>query len=237
VHRLSALPRDYLRRHDVRKRMKVTFDDDLAKRNLNEARDTKTMWPDIAYLSDLHPMVDWVTDKVLVRLGRQRATVITADIDEPVFLIQGIYSNRLGRPTLVEWMAVTEHGVLDREMTEVLAKADVGPNMINTGRPIDLEPLTARLPAAVAAARHHLEARRADHDAEVVAPLDTYRNQLSEWRQLTLDGTHISQRKRTEKTVDDTVEQQQRLLDSLSTTGAPLLRVLAVLVPSQDGHA
>ncbi|MDB4872767.1 MAG: helicase [Gemmatimonadales bacterium] len=236
VHRLSVLPIDYLRTHDVRRRMKVTFDRDLAQRKLTEARKTKTMWPDIAYLSDLHPMVDWVTDKVLVRLGRQRAAVITAQVDEPVFLIQGIYSNTLGRPTVVEWMAVTEHGVLDREMTEVLAKAGVGPTMINTARPLALKPMQDRLPAAVATARRHLETRRAHYDAEIVAPLDTYREQLDEWQQLTLDGIHISQRSRKEKSVEDTVDRQRRLLDSLQTTGAPLLRVLAVLVPSQDGH-
>lgn len=234
VQRLSALPADYLRTHDVRKRMKVTFDRALAQRKLAEARDTKTMWPEVAYLSDLHPLIDWVTDKVLVRLGRKRATVITAEVDEPVFLIQGVYSNALGRPTVVEWMAVTEAGVLETDMVELLAKAGVGPSMINTGRPIDLEPLQQRLPEAVAAARRHLEARRADYDARIIQPLEAYRTRLEEWRQLTLDGTHVSHRKRKEKDVTDTVERQRRLLDSLRTTGSPLLRVLAVLVPHQD---
>ncbi|GAA4912629.1 ERCC4-related helicase [Nonomuraea thailandensis] len=231
VHRLSALPADYLRTHDVRKRMKVTFDRALAQRKLNEARRTKTMWPEIAYLSDLHPLVDWITDKVLVRLGRQKAPVITAKVDEPTFLIQGIYSNALGQPTVVEWMAVTGEGVLQDPMTEILAEAEVGPPMTNTGRPIDLQPLQARLPQAVAVAREHLEARRAEYDAVVVAPLDSYRGHLDTWQQLTLDGVHVSQRTRKERSVQDTVERQKRLLDSMQTTGEPLLRVLAVLVP------
>ncbi|GGK65723.1 helicase [Planomonospora parontospora subsp. parontospora] len=231
VHRLSALPIDYLRTHDVRRRMRVTFDRGLARRKLDEARTTKTMWPQIAYLSDLHPMVEWVTDKVLVRLGRQKAPVVTARVDEPVFLVQGIYSNRLGQPTVVEWMAVTSTGVLDRKMTEVLAEAGVGPKMINTGRPIDLRPLQERVPQAVATARAHLEERRAAYERRVVEPLDSYRGRLDEWKQLTLDGVHVSQRGRREKSVDETVERQQDLLRSLKITGEPLLRVLAVLVP------
>ncbi|GAA1717051.1 DEAD/DEAH box helicase [Nonomuraea bangladeshensis] len=231
VHRLSALPADYLRTHDVRKRMKVTFDRALAQRKLTEARRTKTMWPEIAYLSDLHPLVDWITDKVLVRLGRQKAPVITAKVDEPTFLIQGIYSNTLGQPTVVEWMAVSGEEVLRDPMTEVLAKAGVGPRMTNTGRPIDLQPLQTRLPQAVATAREHLEVRRAAYDAAVVAPLDAYREHLDTWQQLTLDGVHVSQRTRKERRVRDTVERQKRLLDSMQTTGEPLLRVLAVLVP------
>ncbi|WP_248965312.1 DEAD/DEAH box helicase [Sphaerisporangium perillae] len=235
VHRLSVLPADYLRTRDVRKRMKVTFDRDLAQRKLAEARKTETMWPEIAYLSDLHPMVDWVTDKVLVRLGRQKAPVITAQVDEPTFLIQGIYSNRLGQPTVVEWMAVTADGVLPQVMTEVLTKAGVGPQMINTGRRLDLQSLQDQVAEVVATAQVHLESRRAAYEAQVVEPLDSYQRRLMEWQQLTLDGVHISQRGRKERLVHETVERQQRLLDSLKITGEPLLRVLAVLVP-QDGH-
>ncbi|MET9244943.1 DEAD/DEAH box helicase [Nonomuraea sp. NPDC003709] len=236
VHRLSALPADYLRTHDVRKRMKVTFERELAQRKLAEARQTKTMWPEIAYLSDLHPLVEWVTDKVLVRLGRQKAPAITAQVSEPTFLIQGIYSNTLGQPTVVEWMAVTSDGVLPEEMTDVITRAGVGPRMTNTGRPLDLASLQEQLPRAVAVAREHLEARRSDYDVRVVAPLDDYRGQLEEWQQLTLDGVHVSQRGRKEQRVRETVERQQRLLDSMKTTGEPLLRVLAVLVPEEAGQ-
>ncbi|MFC7648597.1 hypothetical protein ACFQX6_55245 [Streptosporangium lutulentum] len=106
---------------------------------------------------------------------------------------------------------------------------------------------------AVEAARTHLEKRRALYDAEVVAPLDAYRAQLSEWEELTLFDVHASRRGRKEADVRETVDEQQRLLDSLQTTGEPLLRVLAVLIPtapdsgaikqapvssaiSQDGH-
>ncbi|MEV4380806.1 DEAD/DEAH box helicase [Streptosporangium sp. NPDC049644] len=238
IHRLSVLPSSYLRTHDVRKRMKVTFSRTLAQRKLDEARRTKTMWPEIAYLSDLHPMVDWLTDKVLVRLGRKKALVITAEVDEPVFLIQGIYSNRRGRPTVVEWMAVggppEALSVRDEEMVEVLKVAKVGPRMINTGRQLDLGPLQQLVKPAVEVARTHLEKRRARYDAEVVAPLDTYRARLSDWQQLTLDGVHVSQRGRREADVHQTVTEQEQLLDSLQTTGEPLLRVLAVLIPMPD---
>ncbi|MEU1982518.1 DEAD/DEAH box helicase [Nocardia sp. NPDC019395] len=234
VHRLSALPADYLRKHKIKDRMKVTFDRELAQRKLTEARDTKTMWPEIAYLSDLHPLVEWVTDKVLVRLGRQKAPVIVAAVDEPVFLIQGIYSNTLGQPTVVEWMAVTSAGVKPEAMTDVLTAARVGPGMTNTGRPLDLAPLQEKIGEVVALARTHLENQRSKYDAEVVAPLNDYRGKLHDWEQLTLDGLDAGQLTRKRKSVDETVERQQRLLDAMQTTGAPLLRVLAVLVPEQE---
>ena len=104
--------------------MKVTFDRNLAQRKLDEARKTKTLWPDIAYLSDLHPMIEWLTDKVLLRVAKQQAPVLIANVEEPAFLIQGVYSNALGQPTVVEWMAVTglPDGPQISDMTETLTR-------------------------------------------------------------------------------------------------------------------
>ncbi|RCG32876.1 helicase [Sphaerisporangium album] len=232
IHRLSALPASYLRTHDVRKRMKVTFSRSLAQRKLDEARRTKTMWPDIAYLSDLHPMVEWLTDKVLVRLGRQKAPVLIANVTEPTFLIQGIYSNTLGQPTVVEWMAIT--GLTGapalHDMVATLHQAKVGPGMNNPAQPLDLQRLQDLVKPAVEVARAHLEERRAHYDAEIVEPLDAYQAKLTQWQQLTLDGVHVSQYGRRSADVRETVAEQQRLIDSLRTTGEPLLRVLAVLI-------
>ncbi|MBA9002703.1 DEAD/DEAH box helicase [Thermomonospora cellulosilytica] len=233
VHRLSALPASYLRRHRITERMKVTFDRDLARRKLDEARRTKTMWPDIAYLSDLHPMVEWLVDKVQIQLVRQQAPVITvARPMDPTFLIQGIYSNALGQPTVVEWMAVTglPGNPQIRDMTEVLAETRVGPDMINTLRRPDVDGLRELIVPAVNAARAHLDRRRDEYAERVTAPLREHRDRVRRWEQQTLDGLgddRHAQRRRRE--VGDTVAEQERLLQSLETTGEPLLRILAVL--------
>ncbi|MEU6034711.1 DEAD/DEAH box helicase [Actinomadura sp. NPDC047616] len=232
VHRLSALPASYLKTHKVTERMKVTFDRGLAQRKLDEARKTKTLWPDIAYLSDLHPMVEWLVDKVQVQLVRQQAPVLTARVDGPVFLVQGIYSNALGQPTVVEWMAVS--GLPDapviRDMTEVLEEAGVGPDMINTMRPVDLPRLQALVRPAVAEARRWLDRKRDEYAERVTAPLREHRERLRDWEQMTLSGLPDDWRgARKRGAVEGTVAEQQRLLRSLETTGEPLLRILAVL--------
>jgi ERCC4-related helicase len=177
VQRLSVLPPNYLKKHNIAERMKVTFDRKLAQRKLDEARKTKTLWPDIAYLSDLHPMIEWLTDKVLLSIARQQAPVLIAKVDEPVFLIQGVYSNALGQPTVVEWMAVT--GLPDEPrvdgLTDTLKQAGVGPGMVNTLQFGDIAPLQELVPVAVKAARAHLESQRERYDAQVNEPLNNYR--------------------------------------------------------------
>lgn len=232
VHRLSALPASYLKRYKIKERMKVTFDRKLAQHKLDEARRTKTLWPDIAYLSDLHPMVEWLVDKVQVQLVRRQAPVITAKVTEPTFLVQGIYSNALGQPTVVEWMAVTglPGTPAIRDMTEVLAEARVGPNMINTNRTPDLDRLTPLIEPAIKAARRYLDEQRDRHDEQVAKPLREYDGQLELWEQESLKslagGAHGTRKR---GAVTDTVAEQRRLLRSLETNGEPLLRILAVL--------
>ncbi|MEU1884621.1 helicase-related protein [Micromonospora rifamycinica] len=243
VHRLTDLPRSYLRAHREGEdlRLKVTFDRRLAQRKLDQARQSRTpTWPEIAFLSDVHPMVDWLVDKVLIRLGRQQAPVLTADVAAPTFLIQGVYANRLGQPTVVQWMAVTDLPASPtiRPMDEVLREANVGPTMVNRAEPVAVDPLQALLPAAVHAARQHLEGKRADWAEANAEPLRRHRRQLATFEQTSLldelPGVHREKRRRR---VDTTVKEQHDLLDRLETTGDPLLRVLAVLVPSQGSAA
>ena len=80
VHRLKALPPEYVREQGLRDRLKVTFNRRLADSSLTRARASATSsWPDISLLTDLHPVMEWLTDKVLVRLDRQEAPVLQAE--------------------------------------------------------------------------------------------------------------------------------------------------------------
>ena len=232
VQRLSVLPPSYLKMHDITERMRVTFSRTLAQKNLDEAQRTKTLWPEIAYLSDLHPMIEWLTDKVLLRVPRQQAPVLIAAVDEPAFLVQGVYSNALGQPTVVEWMAVTGLPGEPRvdDMADALQRAKVGPDMVNTLRFGDIARLQDLVPAAVGAARDHLEARRASYDATIDGPIEEYRTRLATWEQLSLDGLLPAERGKREK-VRETAGELGRLTEALRTAGEPLLRVLAVLTP------
>ncbi|MEV0012927.1 SNF2-related protein [Streptomyces sp. NPDC047973] len=242
LHRLKALPPSYLKEQRVAERMLVTFDRTLAQRKLTEARESSgTMWPEVSFLTDIHPVVEWLTDKVLVEFGRQEAPVITTPhVEGPVFLVQGIHSNALGRPTVVRWMAVTGLGPDGtgtpevRPMADALRDAKVGPRLARTGGPGDPEALQALVPAAVAAARAHLEAGRAAWEEQISEPLATYRDHVAQWR---TDSLLPGVTGRRERLVEQTADELARLLDQLHTTGRPLLRVLAVLDRPGDPDA
>jgi hypothetical protein len=239
--RLLDLPRSYLaaQREDGNLRLKLTFDRPLAQRKLDEARKSKTtIWPEIGFLSDVHPVVDWLVDKVLIKLGRQQAPVLRAAVDGPVFLVEGVYCNRLGQPTVVDWMAISglPGSPEVQPMPEVLAAAKVGPLMANPGLSADFSGLQALVPAAVEVARTHMASRLAAWNERISAPLDAYRQRVAQWEnaRLTAGAAQPEQfRARRDAAVRGTAEQQRDVVHLLETTGEPLLRLLAVL----DGEA
>ena len=233
--RLNLLPPAYLKARKVLDRLAVTTDRDYADARLEYARqEEKTAWPDVAYLSDLHPLVEWLVDKALLQLGRGKAPVIVCDVAAPTFCIQGVYTNAAGQPTVVEWMAVA--GLPGSgEVTDLMATleaAGVGPDMINPGGHPPVEPLQDLLPAALDAARRHLEVRRTVWDSEVGAEIDRHRSDLSNWRQRAIDGLEDTPgRSKRVNRIESTTRSQGDRIAALRTEGRPLLRVLAVLAP------
>jgi ERCC4-related helicase len=241
--RLSDLPRSYLaaQRTERGLRLRVTFDRHLAQEKLAQARRlSKTAWPDVTFVSDVHPLVDWLVDKVLLRLGRQQAPVLIADVEEPTYLVQGVYCNRLGQPTVVDWMAVSglDGKPAIKPLSDALAAGQVGPDMTNPLSPLDLEHLQKSVPAAIAAARVHLAGERQRWDLIAEKPIRDYRQQLQRWVQGSLfddDQTSAGQKTRRKRAVEATVAEQEELIGRLATDGEPLLRLLAVLVAPTDG--
>ncbi|MEU4955147.1 SNF2-related protein [Streptomyces lavendulae] len=237
LYRLKALPKSYLDEQQImpRKnepgRMRITFSKDLAASRLKAARESsKSQWPNVSYVTDVHPVVDWLTDKVLVEIGRHQAPVLAAAVDTPTFLVQGICSNALGRPTLVEWMAV--HGLPGApEVTsltaEVLEQYGVGPSMPGRSMPRDIDVLTTLVPTAIEEAERHLVKLKDGYRRQIEETLAPYRKRVVHWQQeaiFSADGTG-------KRGVNLSASRRLKLIKSLETTGEPMLRLLAVLEP------
>ncbi|MFJ4555916.1 DEAD/DEAH box helicase [Streptomyces massasporeus] len=262
-YRFRELPKSYLEQEKIlttpkyEGTLRITFDKKYAAGRLEAARDAKqgrtdqptSQWPNVSYVSDIHPVLDWLTDKVLAKLRYDEAFVLAyrPDADKakridvalpealtgPVYLLQGVYSNAAGKPTVVEWMAVT--GLAEatprvwRMDSAFLAACGVGPDMPGRGRPVDPALLQALVPAAVDAAEAHLRERRADYDQQVDSYLAPYEDRVQVWEQGALIAVGNQERRR--RQVYDTAARRRDLVRRLRTDGDPMLRVLAVLEP------
>jgi ERCC4-related helicase len=255
--RLLVLPKSYLDERRVLEQLRVTFDKEFGQDRLDRARErsgnrgrgaitkqerTETSgWPDVSYLTDQHPVVEWLTDKVLVKLTRNTAPIITADVSEPVFLTQGMYSNAKGHPTVLAWSCVTDLAsgtpVFDDDLVGVLQRAGVKPKMLNRPFTGDLAALQALVPAAVQASREHLAALRTEQETPLIEQLVDYGVRLEAWRKASLSTfeqlsfTGI-RRKHEETRVQKTAIEVEQLIEQLATQGESMVRVIGVLAPA-----
>ncbi|MEU1161961.1 DEAD/DEAH box helicase [Streptomyces sp. NPDC005921] len=257
LYRLKALPKSYLTEQQImptantEARIRLTFDKGLAAKRLEVAREESgSQWPNVSYVSDVHPVLDWVTDKALAALRHDEAFVLAFDpdrkkagdidpelpaaLDGPVYLVQGSYSNKAGRPTVVEWMAVA--GLPDAPRTyrmddAFLAACRVGPSMPGRAVPVNLPALQRQVPAAVGEARRFLEGREAEYGRRIDAVLAPYEKRVTEWKQAALFTAEARRSQKAKNDVNLTADRRRTLIRSLRTSGAPLLRLLAVLEP------
>ena len=230
--RLEALPASYLKEQEVLTRLRVTTDQREAEASLVEAQQKEdTAWPRIGWLGSQHPVIEWLTDKVLADQARGTAPVLQGAVTEPVILTQAMFSNTLGQPTVVEWCAISGLGSPDprvEPMHEALERAGVGPRMTNRGITEGIEQAQDLIPRAVAAAREHIEARRDDAESELNELLDEARARARNWAQLTLElARSETDRRRAEKTRDET----EALVRDLRSTGEPLIRIVGAILP------
>ncbi|MFI0220409.1 DEAD/DEAH box helicase [Streptomyces lydicus] len=260
-YRFRELPKSYLEQEKIlttpkyEGTLRITFDRNYAADRLEAARNAQqgktdqptSQWPNVSYVSDIHPVLDWVTDKVLAKLRYDEAFVLAyrpdadkakridaalpAALTGPVYLLQGVYSNAAGKPTVVEWMAVT--GLVEaaprvwRMDSAFLAACGVGPDMPGRGRPVDPDLLQTLVSAAVDAAETHLRERRAHYDKQVDSYLAPYEDRVQVWEQGALIAVGNQERRR--RQVYDTAARRRDLVRRLRTDGDPMLRVLAVL--------
>ena len=202
----------------------------------------------MSYLTDQHPVTEWLVDKVLARRSadttqarRLTAPVIAADVTTPVVLVNGRYSNKQGKPTVLAWLALhCEHDAMrvdEREFVQVLhdAKVNREMRMRDVG---DLTALQALVPQAVETARTEIRRRLDDEEDKLMAPLIAYERQLHDWERKT--GARYQQltftaiRNLGEQRVRHTVTKVKELIDELSTAGEPMIRVVGVLVPERS---
>ena len=101
--------------------------------------------------------------------------------------------------------------------------------MVNTLGFGDIARLQELVPAAVRAARAHLEERREDYDRRVDEPLNEYRERVKAWRQDSLLDVLPQFLARRKQQVETTAGELDDMITKLHTAGEPLLRILAVL--------
>ena len=218
-----------------------------------QAKAEEDTWPKLHYLWAQHPILDWLTDRVLTTFGRHQAPVIQSlklQAGEQAFVMMSLLPNRKGQPLLVDWQVAcrsANSGTFRLEPFDTFAqriglKAGALANSSGT-RPPPLADLQAALPAAVAAMRAHMLVRQQEFAAANEARLqgtllDLERLQARQIEQLqlrldkqieTVKRARFERRSQGIHRVFD--DYRQWVQDTLTTEPQPWIQVMAAVCP------
>jgi len=212
-----------------------------------QAKAEEESWPALHYLWPQHPIMEWLSDRVLTAFGRHRAPVIQcpqlAD-GEQAFILMGLIPNRKGQPLLIEWqVALCSDSVWTlQSFPDFVARTNLKANALaNRNQGIDTTALQSNLPGAVAAMQRHMIAKQESFSAQMTQRLsgtlaDLERLQGKQIEQLELrlavnqQAEQFKKSRREQRTqhirkVFD--EYRQWVHDTMTTEPQPFIQVLA----------
>lgn len=243
----ATLPPDYLDQRGVKDQMLLATTPEAGDRALRravqgtKAGDQSTQWPTAHYLSPLHPVLDWAVDRALTRLGRNQVPVATADVMAPTAVVLGTLANRSGQIVLravvgMQFLAPGLAPVIHQDVPELLDEAGFRSGAVNTGAPLDLDPHTGLVPAAVAQMRRYMAVLTTERAGQLSEPLATAARGIEAWAKESAalaDGLAPAAGARMRRQIGAHAEQAGKLVDSLTARNEPMVRVLLVLLPKE----
>ena len=222
------------------------------QRALEQSRRQDSSRPELEYLWDLHPLVDWLVDRGQIIFSRHCAPVLELgeglDPGEVVMVFQGTIPNQKGVPVVQEWVAVRFAGsglnVVAVEPFETVAeRLELGrKTYANTNAPIPGH-LKEQLPFAVAKANDYLRNCSDQWTARMQPELEAQRERLRRLRgrqeeQLRLRfaadqrRAEIKEKIRQDKqtAIERRFQDHERFIqDVMTIEPAPYLKLVAVL--------
>lgn len=228
--RLKQLPREAQADNDY---YTLTADKAQMVQAIEQARQARTeeeSWPQLHYLWQQHPIVEWLGERLLTQFGRHCAPVLQAtqlQAGEQAFILMGLVPNKKGQPLLVQWQVATRtpsangHGNFTLEPFETFAnraglQAGKLPNrgQLQAGD-ATLQALQAALPPAVDAMQRHMQAEQSSFAAKLQARLETTLAELERLQNRQVEQLSLELEKQLETVKRGRMEQRTKQINGV----------------------
>jgi SNF2 family DNA or RNA helicase len=233
----EAVPNDW--------NFRLTTDRKRVMKAIADARKRQGEWPEEQLFWELHPVMEWLLDKLQVQFGRHEAPVILASQvppGKPLFLFQGVLSNRRSQPVISEWFGVQMIGKKQWQalaFEQVMEQTQFKKGLANTNQKTNMSDLVNLLPDAVEFAREYMGEQRMVRGQALGDRLRADQRKLKKWydsAKYRLDKEEMTARgAQATKVLHERNEikalYQQRLdwlSDTFTAVNIPYLRVIAV---------
>ena len=147
----------------MKETLRLTSRTDVATSRLRSALDddTGTNWPDVHSLGPLHPVLDWMSDRILAGVPSGEVFAIHGQVDRPWVIFQGTLTTARGQIVSSTVLGIADDGGTPRALPHVAPSTlfqEIGldPDAIGTAV-ADPGQYQALLRAAVPVAREFME--------------------------------------------------------------------------------
>lgn len=238
VQRLEVLPQSYLADRRVTEKLVLATTTARGKERLADAlRDENgSSWPDAHYLSPLHPVLDWASDRALAGLGRNEVFAVRGEVNSPTVLLLGTLANRRGQVVSAMWLTIEFPTPADpgfalvevhESAAEALAALGWNAPLANPGPVAGTPTLQALIAPAVRKARGQMRETFAAAEKDVHRRVEEWSRRLAQWEH---DAKALIQRGDLKQRRVG-VEQERAMVDEMSPD-RQLVRPLLVVVPT-----
>jgi len=243
-YRFKMLPREVIPQNW---HFKLTNNLDLINQEIKDSRKDESAWPNIHYLWEQHPLLEWIKDKLLSNFNRLEAPVLklnTLKENELIYIVSGLIPNKKAQPMINDWIGVkfvdnTFESILSLdalfEQTQIASK-----KFPNAAKEFDLSDVKQNLPVAIEEATKYIQKLRDAYvdvmDTKILEQLEEL-DRLKERHlgQLEIDFNQESKKLEKQKEIDTIFENYHKWIkESMEIEKTPFIQVIAVLKGSQS---
>lgn len=248
-HRFKFLPREVMPEDRT---FVLTANKEAITEEVNRCRQDENAWPKQHYLWPQHPVMEWLSDRMLTQFGRHTAPVIELnqgmEVGEVLFVISGLIPNRKSHPLVHEWVGVRfldDICVGIEKFSKTLSRTGLGIQPLpNRGIDLDMHCIEKLLPEAVQETNQWMLQVRKQFEDGINRKLydqlkELHRLKQSQKKQLELQiaGMRYSDEHKSsiqaskEQSIDDVFNNYvQWVNDTMTTEPNAYIQVISVLV-------
>lgn len=138
-------------------------DQKIINQEIKASRKSESSWPQIHYLWEQHPVLEWIRDKLLSNFDRLEAPLLhlpTLEANETIFIVSGLIPNKKAHPLINHWMGIRFKAgkfVETMMMEEVVEYSALGKQRFaNRAQEYDTAATAALLPKAISEAKAYM---------------------------------------------------------------------------------
>jgi superfamily II DNA or RNA helicase len=212
---------------------------------IKNSRKNESAWPNIHYLWEQHPLLEWLKDKLLSNFNTLEAPILTLNTltqNELIYIVSGVIPNKKAQPIIDEWIGVRfiddkfDSIVNFEELLEITnLNTKKFPNSANE---FDTTYIKVNLPFAIERAKDYIISKRDIYDDEMstkilekLEELDNLKQRhLGVVRQLEFNFGQESKKLEKEAEINKIFEDYHNWIkDTMEIESEPFIQIIATL--------